>query len=168
MHTHTRHQWPFFVIILVFYGRRCWETIKEKKIKKRVSMPPCLGRTRGIFSCWTQRLEDLFTVSVICSNCARHMFKQKFVWLEFGEIINVLLYFWFVPYLWDCPGVFSGLHSGAARTLSSMVNVRPKHGESGGSTETWVTAGTTAVFSHCRQNLLQCDCPGSQWRTDAS
>lgn len=31
-----------------------------------------------------------------------------------------------------------------------------------------MTAGTTAVFSHCRQNLLQCDCPGSQRRTDGS
>lgn len=49
-----------------------------------------------------------------------------------------------------------------------MVNVRPKHGLSGVSTETWVTAGTTAVFSHCRLNLLQCDCPGSQRRTDGS
>lgn len=116
-HAHTRHQWHFFVIVLVFYGRRCWETMKEKKIKKRASI----------------------TISVNCSNCARHAFKQKFVWRFCVSDSSPTC---------GTPGVLSGLRA-VLPGYCHMVHVRPKHGWRG------VHRERSDSWDHCSSQSLQ-------------
>lgn len=67
--------------------------LREKKIKTSADASVFRTNKRDFLL-----LEDLFIISVICSNCAGHkfkldLFKPNFVWLEFGEMMNVFLYF---------------------------------------------------------------------------